>query len=82
MRILSGLRWPQTVHAVQPLASIPDIAGRTLGRIACILATLELGSSLTLTDGNPVPKFPFQPLVVRAVAIAQGTQPFLVIPNY
>jgi hypothetical protein len=29
-----------------------------------------------------LPSTLFQPLVVRAVAIAQGTQPFLVIPNY
>jgi len=46
------------------------------------LVGFELGSSLTLNDGNPVLKFPFQPLVLRAVAIAEGTQPFVVIPNY
>jgi hypothetical protein len=47
-----------------------------------VLVGFELGSSLTLNDGSPMLKFPFQPLVQRAVAIAGGTQPFVVIPPY
>ncbi len=50
--------------------------------LVVVLVAFELGSSVTLNDGNPMQKFPFQPLVLRAVAIAQGSQPFVVIPPY
>ncbi len=46
------------------------------------IAALELGSTLTLNDGNPMLKFPFMPLVQQAISIGRGHTPFRVIPPY
>ena len=42
------------------------------------LAAFELGTSVTLTDGTQALKFPFMPLIVRAVEVAQGRAAFVV----
>jgi hypothetical protein len=51
---------------------------------ACLtaLAALELGSSLVLTHGAPMLKFPFVPLAIRTAQIILERAPFVVIPNY
>jgi len=46
------------------------------------LAALELGSSLVLTQGAAMSKFPFMPLVNRMVQIMHDGAPFVVIPTY
>jgi hypothetical protein len=47
--------------------------------LVTVLAAFQVGTGLTLNDGSEMMKFPFTPLVVRAVAIAQGRAPFVVI---
>jgi hypothetical protein len=48
--------------------------------IVIMLAGLELGSSINLNDGQPMLKFPFEPLIQRTIMVAHGSEPFMVIP--
>lgn len=50
--------------------------------ILTLLAAYQLGTSLPLNDGSQIMKFPFTPLVSRALAIHQGKANFVVIPSY
>ena len=43
------------------------------------LASFQLGTAVTLTDGTQPLKFPFAPLAVRALSVAQGHEPFVLI---
>jgi hypothetical protein len=50
------------------------------GVALAMLAAFQLGTGVTLNDGYPMEKFPFQPLVTRLEEIINGHAPFLVIP--
>ncbi len=47
--------------------------------ILLAIAAFELGSSLPLNDGSPMLKFPFEPLVHRAIAVISRREPFVII---
>jgi hypothetical protein len=49
--------------------------------IIFLITAFELGSSVPLNDGSPMLKFPFEPLIQRAIMIAQGTEHFMLIPS-
>jgi hypothetical protein len=60
-----------------PLAWRPHARG-----IAVSLAVFELSTALVMTNGAPMMKFPFVPLVAHAMAALHGDSAFLVIPAF
>jgi hypothetical protein len=62
---------------IPPSGTLPSSRRRAV--LVTALAAFELGTALTLTDGTQMLKFPYTPLIVRAVAVAQGHAPFVVI---
>lgn len=45
------------------------------------IAAYELSTSLVLTDGSVMMKFPFVPLALRLIEVVLGMAPLLIIPN-
>lgn len=46
------------------------------------LILFQMGSSLNLTNGEPMQKFPFIPIFAHLMAVVQGAEPFVRIPSY